>query len=113
MTSITTDSLQAEIYSEDEKFQRACYQVIVLTNVVLELQTRYDRAVEVNLRTARYYLRLRLTTVEGIRNMFYEYASVLADKIDSLEIRMRNLGVEPAIIYPMASFLQSQDDMQH
>ena len=31
--------------------------------------------------------------------MFYEYASATADKIDELEQQMRQMGVEPAIIY--------------
>jgi hypothetical protein len=98
MSSIT-ESLQAEIFHEDAKFQRACSQVVLLNTCVQDLQTRYDRAVKDNLRNYRYTLRLRLCTVEGIRNMYYEYATSTADKIEALENRMRELGVEPAIIY--------------
>ncbi len=94
-----TESLQGEIYHEDAKFQRACSQVLLLNNFVQVLQTRYDRAVKDSQRTYRYTLRLRLCTVEGIRNMYYEYATTMADKIEALENKMRELGVEPAIIY--------------
>ncbi len=103
MSTSITESLQAEIFHEDAKFQRACSQVVLLNKFVQDLQTRYDRAVKKNMRTNRYTLRLRLCTVEGIRNMYYEYATATADKIEEMENRMRELGVEPAIIYPEAA----------
>lgn len=106
--SIIAESLQAEIYHEDAKFQRACSQVLVLNNFVQDLQKRYDRAVKENNRFYRYTLRLRLCSVEGIRNMYYEYAQATADKIEGMEDKMRELGVEPAIIYPQAAQVISQ-----
>ena len=107
MASSVAEALQGEIFHEDAKFQRACSQVVLLNTLVQELQTRYDRAVRDNLRTYRYALRLRLCTVEGIRNMYYEYATATADKIEELENRMREMGVEPAIIYTDAANIHS------
>lgn len=91
--------IQAIILQKDSKFQRACAQVLLLNNMVQELQTRYDRAVVQNSRQYRYTLRLRLCTVEGLRNMYYEYACQSADEIEVLEDTMRQLGVEPMPIY--------------
>ena len=91
--------IQSLILQKDSKFQRACAQVLLLNNLVHELQTRYDRAVQDNRRQYRYTLRLRLCTVEGLRNMYYEYACHSADEIEALEDTMRQLGVEPMPIY--------------
>ena len=91
--------IQAQILQKDGKFQSACAQVLLLNNTVQDLQTRYDRAVKENLRQYRYTLRLRLCTVEGLRNMYYEYACQSADEIEALEDTMRQLGVEPMAIY--------------
>lgn len=91
--------IQDLIYQKDHKFQRACAQVLLLNNHVHDLQTRYDRAVQDNRRQYRYTLRLRLCTVEGLRNMYYEYACQSADEIEALEETMRQLGVEPMPIY--------------
>ena len=62
------DILQVQVLKMDAKFQKACEQVLVLNNMVKEPQIRYDRAARDNLRTYRYALRLRLCTVEGLRN---------------------------------------------
>ncbi len=94
-----TEQIQSLIVQKDSKFQRACAQVLLLNNLVQELQTRYDRAVQDNRRQYRYTLRLRLCTVEGLRNMYYEYACQSADEIEALEEAMRQLGVEPMPIY--------------
>ena len=93
------EQIQSLIVQKDGKFQRACAQVLLLNNLVQELQTRYDRAVLDNRRQYRYTLRLRLCTVEGLRNMYYEYACQSADEIEALEDTMRQLGVEPMPIY--------------
>jgi hypothetical protein len=91
--------IQALIMKKDSKFQNACAQVLLLNNMVQDLQTRYDRAVQDNRRQYRCTLRLRLCTVEGLRNMYYEYACQSADEIEALEDNMRQLGVEPMSIY--------------
>ena len=109
---LNTDQLQEQILHLDSKFQRACSQVLLLNNLVQGLQRRYDRAVRDNLRTYRYALRLRLCTAEGMRNMFYEYASKMADDIEGMENRMRQMGVEPLQIYddPTVSEEDEEED---
>ena len=94
-----TDHLQIQVLQMDSKFQEACGQVLVLNNFLRQLQIRYDRAARDNLRTYRYALRLRLCTVEGLRNSLYEYATMKADEIEKLEEEMRKLGTEPVILY--------------
>ena len=91
----TADILQVQVLKMDAKFQKACEQVLVLNNMMKELQIRYDRAARDNLRTYRYAFRLRLCTVEGLRNTLYDYVTQKADDIEQMEEEMRNLGAEP------------------
>jgi hypothetical protein len=77
----------------DRKFQRACEQILLLNNQILDLQSRYDRAVSDRQRSWRYHLRLRIATVEGIRNMYYEYACLRADELDDLQTKLEPEGV--------------------
>ena len=88
----TADILQVQVLKMDAKFQKACEQVLVLNNMMKELQIRYDRAARDNLRTYRYALRLRLCTVEGLRNTLYDYVTQKADDIEQMEEEMTNLG---------------------
>ena len=98
-----TDHLQMQVLQMDSKFQKACGHVLVLNNFLRQLQIHYDRAARDNLRTYRYTLRLRLCTVEGLRNSLYEYATMKADEIEQLEEEMRKLGAEPVILYDVVS----------
>ena len=103
----TTDILQVQVLQMDAKFQKACEQVLVLNNMLKELQIRYDRAARDNLRTYRYALRLRLCTVEGLRNTLYDYVTQKADDIEQMEEEMRKMGAEPVIIYDVVSDTES------
>ncbi len=105
-----TDMLQVEILQMDAKFQKACGQVLLLNDFVKQLQIRYDRAARDNLKTYRYALRLRLCTVEGLRNTLYEYATIKADEIEQMEERLRQMGQEPVIIYDLDS--EAESDME-
>ena len=77
----------------DKKFRKACQQIVLLNNQIEALQVRYDRAYKANQRTFRYSLRLRLATLEGVRNMFYEYAYRRADELEALQDQLVELGV--------------------
>ena len=94
--------LQMEILTMDAKFKRACEQVLLINTYIQSLQCRYDRASKNELRTYREFLRLRICTAEGIRNVFYQYATQLADTISVKEDTLRQLGFEPIVLYPEA-----------
>ena len=84
-TSLRTDVATSLFAETDAKFKKACGQLILLNNLIRSLQIRYDRAVASNNRIFRYSVRLRLVTIEGMRNAFHEYATHLADALDQLE----------------------------
>ena len=88
----SSEVMFAQIRILDWKFQRSCSQIIMLNNSIEDTQSRFDRAVADCRRTFCYSIRLRLATLEGIRNMFYEYASRLSDRLESLQHQLTEAG---------------------
>ena len=76
-----------------KKFKKACSQVILLNNQILEAQIRYDRARENGQKSHRYLGRLKLATLEGVRNMIYRYAQERADQLDAMQDRLVAVGL--------------------
>ena len=66
------------------QFRRACDQIVLLNQKMEFVLHRYHRARDIGARSFRYKLRLRLAVVEGVRNMFYEYANRKALNIVNL-----------------------------
>ena len=91
--SSSTEYLISEMRILDKKFRRACRQIVLLNNKLEGLQVRYDRAYKVNRRSFRYSIRLQLATLEGMRNMFYEYACRRADELEALQDQLVDAGV--------------------
>lgn len=78
------DNLVQKMTEAETCFRRACRQILVLNRSLVDLQSRYDMAMKQNARAFRYSLRVRIAVLEGVRNMFFEYASMKADLIVEL-----------------------------
>lgn len=76
--------LYANLNEAETRFKRACEQVVLLNDKLDGLQRRYDKAVQENHRSFRYNLRLKMASVEGVRNAYYEYACEKAEEIAEL-----------------------------
>lgn len=68
----------------ERKFRCACQQIHLLNSKLDDLQKRYLSAKRTNLRPFRYNLRLKLAVLEGLRNMYYDYAHGKADQVATL-----------------------------
>ncbi len=78
----------------NRKFRLCCSQLIMINNLIDETETRYKRAQAVGRRSYRYILRLKLCTLEGVRNQFYEYAYSSADKLEEMQLDLyRKTGI--------------------
>lgn len=75
---------QTQLTEAKLKLDRACDQLLQLYRHETELQCRYDRALTAGSKAFRYSLRLKLTTVAGIKLMVYQYATSQAERVDSL-----------------------------
>ena len=79
----------------DHKFGLACRQLKMLNSSLAELEDRYDRAFRDNLRSFRYSLGLRMTTLEGVKNMYYEYAERCVARMEDMQVTLEGLGLLP------------------
>jgi len=75
------------------KFQAACQQIVLLNNQLIDMQIRYDRAAAAGHTPFRYILRLRLMSVEGVRNYIYEYVLNKAEEIEELQTILIEAGI--------------------
>lgn len=82
----TTKETIYKIRDMNKKFRKACSNLIMINNLIDEIEVRYNRAVAADRRSYRYILRLRLCTMEGVRNMFYEYAYSRADQLEKMQL---------------------------
>ena len=86
----STKELIYKIRDLNRKFRLACSQLILINNLIDETEIRYNRSQAKNRRSYRYVLRLKLCTLEGTRNMFYEYAYAKADELEKMQLELYN-----------------------
>jgi hypothetical protein len=67
--------MKTELHQTEIRFRKACNQINLLNRKMESIHKRYNCAKKNNHRVFRYKLRLRLAVVEGLRNMYYEYAN--------------------------------------
>lgn len=77
------------------KFKVACQQLIQINNLIDEVEARHHRA-QVNAQPAICQnLTLRLSTLEGVRSLFYTYASKKGEELDTLQLIFRDVTGMP------------------
>lgn len=76
---------ESELEVTEKKFKRSCEQIVQLNQKLDDLQLRYNRAKMDDRRSFRYPLRLKIAAVDGVRNMYYEYALREAKKIAAIK----------------------------
>ena len=78
----------------ERRFKKAFDQIVLLNQRLGQVQKRYKTAKSENHRSFRYNYRLRLAVIEGVRNMFYDYAYVKADQVAELRRELFDEVVE-------------------
>ena len=86
----TTKEMIYRIRDMNRKFRQACSQLILINNLIDETEAHYNRSQAEGRRSYRYILRLKLCSLEGVRNMFYEYAYAKADQLEKLQLELYN-----------------------
>ena len=77
----TPHSLTRKIRALNKVFRLACSQVILLNHRIEAVKARYDRACAVKRLSFRYCNRLKLTSLQGVRNVIYEYVIQKSEEI--------------------------------
>uniref|UniRef100_K1QBE9 Tripartite motif-containing protein 2 n=1 Tax=Magallana gigas TaxID=29159 RepID=K1QBE9_MAGGI len=64
--------------------QKACLQIVMLNEKLSSASRRYRMAHACGRRSFRYSLRLRLAAIEGLRNVYFEYAMIKAQEMQQV-----------------------------
>lgn len=78
----------------EKRFLLCCQQITLVDQKLDALQVRYIRANQINDRSARYSLRLQIATMEGMRNIYYQYAKVKGMQIAEIRRGLFDEDVE-------------------
>ena len=81
---------KSTLVDNERRFERACEQIVQLHYSLEALQQRYNKAKKDNHKSFRYSLRLRIAVVDGMRNMYYDYAHKKAEVV--VELRQELFG---------------------
>ena len=79
----------SEMYHIERKFYRAKKQVILLNNRIRPLIVRYFRARDQERMSFKFTIKHRCTILEGVRDMYFEYAKKLCLDMDELKESLR------------------------
>jgi len=71
---MTISEVEKRLHQTERKFRRSCDQIVLLNEQLSASHFRYKKARKDERKSHRYPLRLRLAVIEGVRNMFYDYA---------------------------------------
>lgn len=76
--------LRYQLFEQETFYRTSCYQLSLLNIYIENLTKRYEKADSIGHLAFRYSLRMRMAVAEGVRNMFYEFASMKAFRINKL-----------------------------
>ena len=102
--------VKCEIRALNRIFRKAISQVVILNNRIYSMKERYERARRVNQRSVRYTTRLKLAAIEGSRNMYYQFATIKCEEIESLQDKLRSLSGEEYDFTDESSNFSSEDN---
>ncbi len=83
----------AEYTQLQDKFQKACKQVVLLNNQIEHANVRFIRASHTQDKVFMYMNKMKLMTLEGVRNSIYEYAAQMAEVIDEEQEKLVAMGI--------------------
>ena len=86
--------IELQLEQMELRFARACHQVVLLNGRLEENKRRYQRADAGDNKPVRYNIRIKLCVMEGVRDMYYEYARRLGDQLTILRIQA---GHDPTV----------------
>ncbi|XP_048777949.2 uncharacterized protein LOC125679921 isoform X1 [Ostrea edulis] len=95
------------LMDSERRFKKACEKIVHLNKRMRNLQLRYKKAWVENHRSFRYSIRLRISVVEGLLNMYHDYALIKANIIKDLRHEM--FGEDVQIITSDTSDSEDED----
>ena len=93
ITKIEAVAMMTEFNKNDKKFRRVCHHIEILNRKIAEMQIRYNKAYTSGKLAFRYSYRLQMATFEGTRNMYNEYATIMADRLEEMQKQLIQKGL--------------------
>ena len=89
----SAENILRRIKDINRKFRIVASQVLFVDNQIKDTEVRFYRTQNESKRRMSFFymLRLRLCTLENIRNRFYDYAVLQADELESLQLEFMEL----------------------
>ena len=84
-----TAALLRDIRAKNRVFRKACAQVVLLNLRIEDAKTHYLRARATGNLAFRYSYRMKLTSLEGVRDALYDFAVVKCEEIEALQAHIR------------------------
>lgn len=84
------ETLATHFVTVETTFNKACDQIRLFNDQLDDLQVRLDRAERDRQRSILYSLRIKMSVLEGVRNMVCEYAAQLADDLVQTQCQLLN-----------------------
>ena len=104
----STAALLSDFRVKNRVFRRACAQVVLLNLRIEDAKTHYLRARATGNLAFRYSYRMKLTSLEGVRDALYDFAVVKCEEIEALQAHLRE--VTGAVFYIVADEDSSDED---
>ena len=89
----SAENILRRIKDINRKFRIAASQVLFVDNQIKDTEVRFYRTQNESKRRMSFFymLRLRLCTLENIRNRFYDYVVLQVDELESLQLEFMEL----------------------
>jgi ABC-type phosphate transport system auxiliary subunit len=88
INEVITAAAEQALAEAEYKLKKSCAQITSMNRQLEDMTKRYVKAKNENFQRFRYNLRLKLAVVEGVRNMYYEYAFIQATNVADLRRRL-------------------------
>ena len=81
----TVEEAEFQLDTAYRKFTRACDQLLLIDDHAKMVETRYHRAKAAKRQCHQYSMRLQLSSISGLKMMYYTYAMKMADVVEDLK----------------------------
>lgn len=88
MSAMYKFDMYADLYEAESRLQNAHRQVYALNARLADLEARYGKALQSGNRVYRYRLRMKIITIEGLMNAYYEYTLLKKEEIKDLRFKL-------------------------
>lgn len=85
-------NMYTDLQETERRLRKSCNQILLMNTKLMDLKSRYSKAVQNDQKSFRCVLRTKIVTLEGMINMYYEYT--LQKQYKAKDLRRELFGQE-------------------